>query len=138
MNDNRFEGHNFCGPSYYANKCACTACFEYRTHLHAVVARGAAFLDEAIPNWWEKVDVKTLDVDMHPSPAQRYQGVVHLLVQVLGSPEVTKLLDAMNILGLSIEDAKYYGFWDARHTRIALNYKWVEVVLRRSVESVEI
>jgi hypothetical protein len=132
-------GHNFLAGPYYENKCKCDSCVRDRLDLHAKVSRGAELLDEAVPDWYLNVNVEKLDMDTAPFASQRARGVKHLLVQVLGSPEVTQAYQAMEILfGMDFHTTgKDCGFCpDGRHGHPALNKVWVDTIVRRHVELV--
>jgi hypothetical protein len=90
--------HDFMSGLYYENKCGCGECVRDRLDLRVKVSRGAALLDSVVPDWYLKIHVEQLDMDLSPFAAQRARGVKHLLVQVLGSPEVTVPYQAMEIL----------------------------------------
>lgn len=139
--ENYHEKHDFMGGLYYESKCRCDSCLRNRLDLHAKVARGAELLDSVVPDWYLKVNLEILDLDTCPFAAQRARGVKHLLIQVLGSPEVTQNYQALDILfkdlGLMYEDAHKYGFIPKYHGHPALNMAWMEVIVRRHVESVE-
>lgn len=127
---NKFEGHDWSYLYYENEECKCEHCVQERLDLHAKVSRGAELFDSVVPDWWQKVDVGTLDMSCPCKPG-------HVAVQVLGSPEVTKSYDAFKILfGMSIDEAPMYGLWPQRHISHALNKAWMGLTLRRHIESV--
>ena len=83
--------------------------------LPANVQRGELFLDEHVPGWRERVDIRTLDL------ANGFQCV---LGQVFGEYD-----DGLQLLGLTQKDAERLGFFRwGRQTFDRLTEAWRRVI----------
>jgi hypothetical protein len=91
---------------------------EVRLFERRYAARGAAFMDEAVPGWFERVDYSTIDL-------RSWQRCI--LGQVYGHFE-----GGCDALGLTYERTKKLGFWTRPfHNRMLLELYWAKEVQAR-------